>query len=171
MKGNCASSWVVLGYTNQFCVPEVTAVFFSSCDSVVGDFLELLSPASHVGGTGGLFSSLFRLCWPSQTSGQLTRLNGAPPGGWPWSLCPAWAFVLVSGPWLDPLRVRRILQWPLAEGGARKGDAGWWGGSHAQLWGGQWARRSHCDCPLSLMQGVALNLTVVTLVFGYLRFL
>ena len=29
-----------LGYTNQFCVPEVTSVFFSSCDSVVGDFLE-----------------------------------------------------------------------------------------------------------------------------------
>ena len=27
-------------YTNQLCVPEVTSVFFSSCDSVVGDFLE-----------------------------------------------------------------------------------------------------------------------------------
>ena len=27
-------------YTNQFFVPEVTSVFFSSCDSVVGDFLE-----------------------------------------------------------------------------------------------------------------------------------
>ena len=40
MKGKCASSWVDLGYTNQFCVPEVTSVFFSSCDSVVGDFLE-----------------------------------------------------------------------------------------------------------------------------------
>ena len=41
MKGKCASSWVDLGYTNQFCIPEVTSVFFSSCDSVVGDFLEL----------------------------------------------------------------------------------------------------------------------------------
>ena len=40
MKGNCASSLVDLGYTNQFCVPEVTSVFFTSCDSVVGDFLE-----------------------------------------------------------------------------------------------------------------------------------
>ena len=29
-----------MGYTNQFCVPEVTSVFFSSCDHVVGDFLE-----------------------------------------------------------------------------------------------------------------------------------
>ena len=29
-----------MGYTNQFCVPEETSVFFSSCDSVVGDFLE-----------------------------------------------------------------------------------------------------------------------------------
>ena len=40
MKGKCASSWVDLEYTNQFCVPEVTSVFFSSCDSVVGDSLE-----------------------------------------------------------------------------------------------------------------------------------
>ena len=28
MKGKCASSWVDLGYTNQFCVPEVTSVFY-----------------------------------------------------------------------------------------------------------------------------------------------
>ena len=34
------SSCVDLGYTNQFCVPEVTSVFFSSCDSVVVDSLE-----------------------------------------------------------------------------------------------------------------------------------
>ena len=40
MKGKCASSWVDLGYTNQFCVPEMTSVFFSSCDSLVGDSLE-----------------------------------------------------------------------------------------------------------------------------------
>ena len=40
MKGKCASSWVNLGYTNQFCFPEVTSVFFSSCDSLVGDSLE-----------------------------------------------------------------------------------------------------------------------------------
>ena len=40
MKGKCASSWVDLGYNNQFCVPEVTSVIFSSCDSLVGDSLE-----------------------------------------------------------------------------------------------------------------------------------
>ena len=40
MKGKCASSLVDLGYTNQFCVTEVTSVFFSSCDSLVGDSLE-----------------------------------------------------------------------------------------------------------------------------------
>ena len=40
MNGKCASSWLDLGYNNQFCVPEVTSVFFSSCDSVAGDFLE-----------------------------------------------------------------------------------------------------------------------------------
>ena len=39
MKGKCASSWVDLGYTNQFCVPEVTSVFLS-CDSLVWDSLE-----------------------------------------------------------------------------------------------------------------------------------
>ena len=39
MKGKCASSWIDLAYTNQFCVAEVTSVFFSSCDSVVGDSL------------------------------------------------------------------------------------------------------------------------------------
>ena len=41
MKGKCASSCVDLGYTNQFCVPEVTSGFFSSCDSLVGDSLEV----------------------------------------------------------------------------------------------------------------------------------
>ena len=40
MKGKCASSWVDLRYTNQFCVPEVTSVFFSSWNSLVGDSLE-----------------------------------------------------------------------------------------------------------------------------------
>ena len=40
MKGKCASSWVDWEYTIQFCVPEVTTVFFSSCASLVGDSLE-----------------------------------------------------------------------------------------------------------------------------------
>ena len=40
MKGICASFSVDLGYTNQFCVPEVTSVFFSAWDSLVGDSLE-----------------------------------------------------------------------------------------------------------------------------------
>ena len=40
MKGKCASSCVDLGYTNQFCFPEVTSKFFSSSDSLVGDSLE-----------------------------------------------------------------------------------------------------------------------------------
>ena len=41
MKGKCASSGVDLGYTNLFSIPEVTSVFFSCCDSVLGDSLEL----------------------------------------------------------------------------------------------------------------------------------
>ena len=40
MKGKCASSRDDLGYTNLFCIPEVTSVFFSCCDSVLGDFLQ-----------------------------------------------------------------------------------------------------------------------------------
>ena len=39
MKGKCASSSVDLQYTNLFCIPEVTSVFFSCCDSVLGDSL------------------------------------------------------------------------------------------------------------------------------------
>ena len=40
MQGKWASSRVDLGYIKLFFVLDVTSVFFSSCDSVVGDFLE-----------------------------------------------------------------------------------------------------------------------------------
>ena len=36
MKGKWASSRVDLGYTELFSIPEVTAVFLSSCDSFLG---------------------------------------------------------------------------------------------------------------------------------------
>ena len=39
MNGKWASSRFDLGYTEIFCIPEVTSVFNSSCDSVLGDFL------------------------------------------------------------------------------------------------------------------------------------
>ena len=39
MKGKCASSRVDVGYTELSCIPEVRAVFFSSCDSGLGDSL------------------------------------------------------------------------------------------------------------------------------------
>ena len=35
MKGKWASSRFDLGYTELFCIPEVTSVFISSCDSVL----------------------------------------------------------------------------------------------------------------------------------------
>ena len=38
-KGKLASSRVDLGYTERFCIPEVTAGFLSSCDSGLGDSL------------------------------------------------------------------------------------------------------------------------------------
>ena len=40
MQGKLASSQFDFGYTEQFCIPGVTSVFFSSCDSVVGDSLK-----------------------------------------------------------------------------------------------------------------------------------
>ena len=40
MQGKWASSQGDLGYTELFCFPEVTSVFFSSCDSVRGDSVE-----------------------------------------------------------------------------------------------------------------------------------
>ena len=39
MQGKLASSQFDFGYTEQFCIPGVTSVFFSSCDSVVGNSL------------------------------------------------------------------------------------------------------------------------------------
>ena len=35
-----ASSQFDFGYTEQFCIPGVSSVFFLSCDSVVADSLE-----------------------------------------------------------------------------------------------------------------------------------
>ena len=40
MQGKLVSSQFGLGYTEQFCILKLTSVFFSSCDSVVGDSLE-----------------------------------------------------------------------------------------------------------------------------------
>ena len=40
IQGKLASSQFDLGHTDLFFVPEVTSVFFSSCDSVAGDSLE-----------------------------------------------------------------------------------------------------------------------------------
>ena len=40
MQVNLASSQFDFAYSDQFCIPGVTSVFFSSCDSVVVDSLE-----------------------------------------------------------------------------------------------------------------------------------
>ena len=39
MRGKWASSCGDFGYTELFCIPELTSEFISSCDSVLGDFL------------------------------------------------------------------------------------------------------------------------------------
>ena len=49
MKGTCASSWVDLGYSNLFYILKVISVFFSCCDSVLGDSLHF-----HQGNRGSL---------------------------------------------------------------------------------------------------------------------
>ena len=49
VKVKCASTWLDLGYTNLFCIPEVTSLFFSCCDSVLGDSLQF-----HKGNQGSL---------------------------------------------------------------------------------------------------------------------
>ena len=40
MQGKLDSSQFDFWYTEQFCIPGVTSVFFSSSDSVVGDTIE-----------------------------------------------------------------------------------------------------------------------------------
>ena len=40
MQGKLASFQFDLVHTDLFCIPEVTSVFFSSCDSVIGDSQE-----------------------------------------------------------------------------------------------------------------------------------
>ena len=49
MKGKCASSRFDLRYTNLFCILDVTSVFFSCCESVLGDSLQF-----HQGNRGSL---------------------------------------------------------------------------------------------------------------------
>ena len=39
-QGKLGSSQVDFGYTEQFCIPGVISVFFSSSNSVVGDSLD-----------------------------------------------------------------------------------------------------------------------------------
>ena len=75
MKGKCASSWVDLGYTNLFCIPEVTSVFFSCCDSVLGDSLQF-----HHGNRGSLrlwMGTPNSSAWNAGDSGLILRRGGS----------------------------------------------------------------------------------------------
>ena len=40
MQGKLALSQFDFGYTEEFCIPGGTSVFFSSCDNVLGDSLD-----------------------------------------------------------------------------------------------------------------------------------
>ena len=48
MRGKRASSCVDFGYTELFCIPDLTSEFISSCDSVLGDFSGVLSRKSRL---------------------------------------------------------------------------------------------------------------------------
>ena len=48
MQVKLASSQIDFGYTEHFCIPGVTSVFVSSCDSVVGDYLEFNQANQHI---------------------------------------------------------------------------------------------------------------------------
>ena len=75
MKGKCASSWVHLGYTNLFCILEVKSVFFSSCDSVFEDSLQL-----HQGNRGSLrlwLGTWNSSAWNAWESGLILQRGGS----------------------------------------------------------------------------------------------
>ena len=82
MKGKCASSWVHLGYTNLFCILEVTSVFFSCFDSVLGDSLQF-----HQGNPGSL--CLWLGTWNSSAWNAANRASsrGEMKGSWVYSSC------------------------------------------------------------------------------------
>ena len=75
-KGNVLpSSWVDLGYTNLFCILEVTSLFFSCCDSVLGDSLQF-----HHGNRGSI--RLWLATWTTSArnageSGLILRRGGS----------------------------------------------------------------------------------------------
>ena len=48
MQGKLASSQFDLGYTELYCIPEVTSVFFSSFDGVLGESLEFNQASSFL---------------------------------------------------------------------------------------------------------------------------
>ena len=84
MQGKLPSSEFDLGHTDRFCVPEVTSVFFSSCDSAVGDPLEFIQAnrsSLHVGlgkrncsghhaGESGLISRWGKVSWAFSSCGR-----------------------------------------------------------------------------------------------------
>ena len=69
IQGKLASSQFYFGYTEQFCIPGVTSVFLSSCDSVVGDSLEF-----NQANRGSL-----RVCFIGKTQLLWTQCRGIGP--------------------------------------------------------------------------------------------
>ena len=97
MQGKLDSSQFDFWYTEQFCIPGVTSVFFSSCDSAVGDSLVFNQPnrgflrvglvkfncSGHNAGESGLISlrgrSLMGLLEFRQAPGVYSRVTKGMP--------------------------------------------------------------------------------------------
>ena len=60
MRGKWASSCVDFGYTDLFCIPELTSEFISSCDSILGDSLVFYQ--ENRGSLRGLLGDTILLC-------------------------------------------------------------------------------------------------------------
>ena len=82
MQGKLASSQFDLGHTEVFCVPEVTSVFFSSCDSVFGVSLEF-SQANQ----GSLRVSLGKRNCSACNAGESGLVSRRREVSWIFSIC------------------------------------------------------------------------------------
>ena len=82
VQGKLTSSQFDLGHTGLFCVPEVTSVFFSSCDSVVGDSLEF-----NQANRSSLCVSLGKLNCSACNAGESGISRGEGEVSWVFSSC------------------------------------------------------------------------------------
>ena len=82
MQGKLTSSQFDLRHGDLFCIPEVTSVFFSPCDSVVGDPLEF-----NEANRGSLYVSLGNAIALRAMQGNRASSRGEGEVSWVFSSC------------------------------------------------------------------------------------